>query len=690
VTCTLAGFQIARRGDGVHPSSYGSDTQKTMKKSRHDSRIHRRKAFSIAISMALAVTMEPADASEDASHDHGADEIEEITVQATRSRRRLQDEPIRVEVINQEEIEEKLLMRPGNISMLLAETGGLRVQVTSPGLGSANIRVQGMRGRYTQLLADGLPLYGGQASSLGLLQVPPSDLGRVEIIKGASSALYGGQALGGVINLISRRPAEEPGGELILNATTRDGQDLSAYGSTPLGSGWSGSLLSTYNRQTVQDLDDDGWIDMPGYTRWSARPRLYREGEDGSTAYLTIGAMTEERQGGTLPGEVAPDGLPFAQNQDTDRFDAGLVLERPVGDWGRAQVRASGVRQSHDHRFGSLLETDRHQTVLTEVSLSGETPGTSWVGGIAYQADDYESETFPVFDYMYEAPAVFAQVDTDLNTNFTIAASARWDDHSEYGDQFSPRLSALYRDDPWTIRASWGRGFYAPTPFVEETEAAGLSRLEPLAGLSVETAQTASLDFGYALGALEAGLTLFRSEIDNAVRLQTVSADQVRLINIDGETRTRGLEALLRWRRGPYVLTTSYLYVDASEPDATGAARRPVPLTPRHSAGLVAMWEEHDRGRIGLEIYYTGTQPLEDNPYRVESESYFELGLLGEIVLGRYRLFLNLENLLGVRQTKEDSLLRPERAPDGRWTVDAWAPLEGFVANAGIRMRFGD
>jgi outer membrane cobalamin receptor len=147
--------------------------------------------------MALAVTMDPADASDDASHDHGADETEEITVQATRSRRRLQDEPIRVEVINQEEIEEQLLMRPGNISMLLAETGALRVQVTSPGLGSANIRVQGMRGRYTQLLADGLPLYGRQASSLGLLQVPRSDLVRVEIIKGASSAHYGGQALGG-------------------------------------------------------------------------------------------------------------------------------------------------------------------------------------------------------------------------------------------------------------------------------------------------------------------------------------------------------------------------------------------------------------------------------------------------------------------------------------------------------------
>jgi iron complex outermembrane receptor protein len=61
-------------------------------------------------------------------------------------------------VIVREEIEEKLLMRPGNIAMILSETGGLRVQTTSPALGAANIRVQGLEGRFTQLLADGLPL----------------------------------------------------------------------------------------------------------------------------------------------------------------------------------------------------------------------------------------------------------------------------------------------------------------------------------------------------------------------------------------------------------------------------------------------------------------------------------------------------------------------------------------------------
>src|SRR5207245_5930707 len=96
----------------------------------------------------------------------------------------------------QEEIEEKLMMTPGDITMMLNEMGGLRVQTTSPGLGAASVRIQGMKGRYTRFLSDGLPLFGQQGGGLGLLQIPPMDLGQVEVIKGAASALYGAGAIG--------------------------------------------------------------------------------------------------------------------------------------------------------------------------------------------------------------------------------------------------------------------------------------------------------------------------------------------------------------------------------------------------------------------------------------------------------------------------------------------------------------
>jgi iron complex outermembrane receptor protein len=614
---------------------------------------------------------------------------EEIIVQGTRTRRRVQDEPIRVEVITREEIEEKLLMRPGNIAMLVNETGGVRVQVTSPALGAANIRVQGMEGRYTQLLADGLPLYGGQASSLGVLQIPPTDLGQVEVIKGAASALYGPSALGGVINLVSRRPGAAFEGEALANATTRDGHDLTAYLASPVGGGWSASITGGAHRQSRHDLEGDGWIDIPSYRRWTARPRLFWEGANGASAFITLGAMTEDREGGTLPGRTTPDGRPFPQTQSTDRLDAGLVAEVPVERLGTLHLRASGVIQDHRHVFGDVIEDDRHDTLFAEASLAGRSGATSWVAGAAFQTDGFRSETFPVFDYAYDVPAVFAQVEHELRPDLTLAASARLDVHSEYGTQLSPRLSALYRPGPWTVRASLGRGFYAPTPFVEEIEAAGLSRLEPLSGLEAETAATASLDIGYARGPIEASVTLFASDIEKATRLETVAADRVRLVNVDGKTRIRGSELLLRYRWNAFSITGSYVHVDATEPDEPAAGQRPVPLTPRHTAGAVAMWERHGKGRIGIEAYHTGRQSLEDNPYRSQSRPYLHLGVLGEIVLGKVSLFANAENILGVRQTRYDPLLRQQRAPSGEWTVDIWAPTEGFILNAGLRLRFG-
>lgn len=618
-----------------------------------------------------------------------AEEVEEIIVQATRSGRRVADEPIRVEVIDREEIEEKILMVPGNISMIVAETGGLRVQVTSPALGAANVRVRGLEGRYTQLLADGLPLYGGQASSIGLLQIPPTDLGRVEVIKGAASALYGPSALGGVINLVSRRPGPEPMAEFLVNATTRNGQDATAYASSSLSDALSSSVTSGYHRQRRQDLDGDGWADMPGYDRFTVRPRLFWDRGDGAKAYLTVGAMAEDRRGGTLPGRTVPNGSPFRQDQDTTRLDAGLTGELPIDGVGTFYVRASGITQDHLHRFGEVVEDDRHSTLFGEASLGGGTDGTTWLAGLAFQLDDYRSDTFPAFDYSYSVPGVFTQIEHDLRDDLTLAGSARLDVHSEYGTRLSPRVSVLYKPDAWTVRASVGRGFFAPTPFVDETDAAGLSRLEPLGRLREEVADTASLDIGYSFGRTELNASVFGSWVENAVQLDVAGPERVRLVNVVGQTRTRGVELLARHRLGALTVTGSYVHVNATEPDLDGGGRRQVPRTPRDTAGVVAMWEKEARGRIGVEAYYTGRQELDDNPYRTRSRPYVELGMMGELILGRASLFLNLENILGVRQTKYDPLLRPTRAPDGRWTVDVWAPTEGFVANAGVRLRFG-
>ncbi|GLK42872.1 MULTISPECIES: TonB-dependent receptor plug domain-containing protein [Novosphingobium] len=633
------------------------------------------------------VIASPAYAQADA--DHAEDAETEIVVQATRTGRRVQDEPIRVDVINREEIEEKLLMRPGNIAMLVSETPGVRVQTTSPALGAANVRIQGLKGRYTQILADGLPLYGGQTPSIGLLQIPPTDLGQVEIIKGAASALYGPSALGGVINLVSRRPTSEPQGELLLNATSRDGQDVTGYVAAPLSSVLSASITAGYDRQSRQDLNDDGWADMPGYERFTFRPRLFIDAADGTKALLTFGAMAEQRDGGTISSAKAPDGSPFAQTLRSRRYDLGLTAETPLEGIGTLHLRASGVTQSHRHVFGDTVEDDRHHTAFAEASIGSKAGTTTWLAGAAVQLDDFRSKAFSAFDYSYTVPALFVQGEQELADRLTLAGSLRWDAHSDYGSHISPRVSALYRPGPWTIRASLGRGFYAPTPFVEETEANGLARLQPYGKLKAEIADSGSVDFGYANGPLEANLSLFASNIDHAQQLQAVDAEHVTLVNADSVTRTRGAEVLLRYRWRALSLTGSYVHVAAREPDPNGPGRRLLPLTPRDSAGFVGMWEQEGRGRFGIEAYYTGRQSLDDNPYRTRSRPYVQLGAMGELILGKMSLFLNAENLLDVRQTKYDPLLLPRRAATGAWTVDAWAPTDGFVLNGGVRIRFG-
>ena len=608
---------------------------------------------------------------------------EDVTVvSSTRTGRRLEDQPIRVEAMNREEIEEKMLMTPGDIVMLLNEMGGMRVQTTSPALGAASVRIQGMRGRYTRFLSDGLPLYGSQPGGLGLLQVPPMDLGRVEVIKGAASALYGAGAMGGVVNLVSRRPGDEPERELLFNQSTRGATDGVLWLSQKLSESWGMTLIGGGHRQDRADIDGDGWGDLAGYERGVVRPRFFWDDGSGQSLFLTVGTTGETRSGGTQSDRVLPaTGLPYREALETRRFDVGALWQTVVG---RSVVtaRATRARQWHDHLFGENLERDRHDTSFAELTVRRASGPHTWVGGVAIEHGGYHPTDVPRFRYSSTTPGIFVQDDIDVRPWLAVSLSGRLDHHSEYGWFFSPQVSALMRSGPWSTRVSTGTGFYGPTPLTEETEAAGLTRLTVRGPLRAERGRTASIDLSRTHGPLSYTATVFGSRIVDPLHIDR-STYQMR--TLEHPTTNVGLELLGTFRRAPLAITASYTYVRARE--RVNGVTDDVAQTPRHSMGLVAMIENDD-GRIGIEAYYTGRQRLEANPYRDVSEPYALVGVLIERRVGRLRLFINLENLTDTRQQRWDPVLRPARDVDGRWTVDAWAPLDGRVINGGVRVQY--
>ena len=174
--------------------------------------------------------------------------------------------------------------------------------------------MQGMRGRYPAFLSDGLPLFGQQGAGLGLLQIPPMDLGQIEVIKGNASALFRQRGHGRGCKPSARRPAGEPSSRVPFQSLFIGETDTSMFLASQLTPHWGASLLGGGYWQEHQDLNHDGWADVAGYARGVIRPRFFWDNKKGGTALLTGGMTYEDRSGGTVSGAVLP-----ATGQPTSR-----------------------------------------------------------------------------------------------------------------------------------------------------------------------------------------------------------------------------------------------------------------------------------------------------------------------------------------------------------------------------------
>ena len=619
-----------------------------------------------------------------------AAELSGIVVTSARGAQRIESEPLRVEVLAGEDVAEKTEMRPNDMRNFLAEMAGIRVQQLSAATGAASVRMQGLRPRYTLLLADGLPLYGSSSGGFDLLQLPPADLRQIEVVKGPASALYGPSALGGMINLVSKRPGHES--DLLVHGTSERGANAFGWTSRRISDAFGYTAVVGAHSQEMRDMDGDGWVDLPEVRRVEARPRFFRDWPGGHSLFVTVGGTAENREGGFAPGRRAPDGTRYLETVNTRRGDLGVVGHRLVGSHGLLQLRAAGNVDDKHRTYGTAPENVRRSTGFGELSFSNALGAHDLLGGGAVEREAASLDAVALDDFT--TTSAFAQDAWHITPAWSTTTSARVDHHPKFGTLFSPRLSLLRQlTRGWTARVSGTRGFYAPTPFVEEVEAVGVRRATGFDALRAETAEYGAVDVSGHTGPVELNGTLFASRVHHQVIAEPDDiTGRMVLANAAAEATSRGAELFAVYDREPLFVTALYTYTDAIEPAGfRTSATHQAPYVPRHTGGIDVTWEDDDSGTwIAVEAFYTGTQSLDRDPYRAAGHPYTTLGILATQRIGRYKLFANVENLGNVRQTRYAPLILPSQRNTGEWTTNVWGPLEGRVFSVGLRVSGGE
>lgn len=630
--------------------------------------------------------------------------LADIVVTSTRTEERIEDVPIRVEVLAGEDIDEKSSMRPGDLTQMVAEIPGVRVQPLSSGAGGASLRVQGFRSQYTQFLVDGLPVTGESDGGLSLVQVPPLDLAQVEVVKAGASALYGPSALGGVLNFVSRHPpkAGEPAiREFLFSGSSYRAADGVTFIAAPLTSEWGSTVIVTGHVTPAVDRDGDGWRDIPQSKRISVRPRFFWSNGRGSHAMVTASAAADERVNGLTGGHLSPSGTPFADSLSTRRSDAGGVVHLILPRGALFDAHFATQVLARDRRQNSVIDRERSGSSYFDASGTLIRGAISWMTGAAIKIETNRSIDISGFDYRFGTTSLFSQLNGPLVKGLSYSATGRCDHHSRYGTRCVPLLAILARpSEAVTIRFSGALGSHAPTPFTEETAVTGLSHFRPFTGpasnaLRFEMARQGSVDAGYHRGGLDLDASLYSADILHSVGIRDLANGPFaqELAVSSGPTRIRGADLFAVYTGDPVSLTAFYGALRTSEInlDAGPSAplRREIPLSPSRRAGLDVAFDIEEIGtRVAVEGYYTGIQMIADDPYRRRSKPFTTIEALATQTVGRAQLFLSAENLTNVRQTSFDPLLLPAPSASGRWTTDVWAPLSGRILRLGARVNY--
>jgi iron complex outermembrane receptor protein len=624
-------------------------------------------------------------------HDH---DQEEVVIASTRSSRTIQNMPTRVEFIAGEELEEKANMKPGDIRMVLAESTGVQTQQTSATSANASIRIQGLDGRYTQILKDGFPLYSGAASGLGLLQIPPLDLKQVEIIKGSASTLYGGGAIAGLVNLISKTPGEERETRFHINGTSAKGLDINGFYSQKFKKTGL-TVFASRNSSEAYDPADNDMSAIPEYERYVFNPRLFFYFNEKTNMDIAFNTGFEKRIGGDMhfikgEGDATHS---FFEKNNTKRLSSQLTLKHKLN------AKTVFTLKSSYSFYDRVISTPynvfdgKQQATFTEVNIDRQGEKMEWIAGANLWTDDFNekpvSSVYALRDYNMTTVGAFVQNTFNANKWLSIETGIRADHVTDYGFAFLPRVNALIRyNSKLSSRIGAGLGYKAPTIFTEEAERIQYTNVHPIdkdvnklersyglnADINFKTKIAGEVDFSI-------NHMFFYTYLQNPLILKQQTFGDYIFENISGHIDTRGMESNIKFGYDDFKLFLGYTYTDALTHQ--GNVKTASPLTSRHRINSVLMYEAEEKWKLGLEGYFFSKQKLNNGG---TGRSYWVTGFMAEKLWEKFSLYINFENFLDARQSRY--------GPVYNGTVtnpvfnDIYAPLDGFVINGGIKLRF--
>jgi len=621
------------------------------------------------------------------------EELEEVTISATRSSRTIDNIPTRVEVIGGEELDEKGNMKPGDIRMLLAESTGIQTQQTSATSGNSAIRIQGLDGKYTQIIRDGFPLYSGFSGGLGLLQIAPLDLQQVEVIKGSSSTLYGGGAIAGLVNLVSKKPTEERQLNFLLNGTSALGLDASGFYAQKFDK-IGITVYGAYNKGTAYDPSDIGLTAIPKFDRFTLNPKLFFYFNEATTLSAGINATTEKRIGGDLEyvkGNGSATHSYFEENK-TGRYSSQIELDHKIDKNQKLTIRNSVSYYDRSIGLPNYLFSGVQVSTYSEANYNRNGEKADWVLGINFLTDNFKEDqnsTTALRSYNYNTIGAFVQNTWSLSENFSIESGIRGDYHNEYGFFFLPRISGLWKiNEHFSTRLGGGLGYKAPTVFTEDAERIQFRNVLPIdvANTKAEHSYGANYDVNYRTSLFDGNVgfsinhMFFYTRINNPILLTAATSGNLAYVQPNGNLNTKGMETNAKITYNDFKLFIGYTLADVNQ--QTGGITSTYPLVSKHRLNNVLMYEVEDQWKIGAEAYYFSKQKLNDG---ATGKSYWTAGLMAEKLWERFSIFVNFENFTNTRQTKFDSIYTGTiTSPVFR---DIYAPVDGFVINGGIKFK---